>query len=137
MLPDNNQTPYAIAKLEEAARIVKQAINELPILRKRLDKNKENKAKAREIYGDLRQQYARLLGGLSSAALSLMEMELTDEAEHSVKLGQSIKSFNLMTPDYAKLCDVLNNYLEKLPVAESKTTNNTIIGRLMNNVRMG
>ena len=41
MLPDNNQTPYAVAKLEESARIVKQAINELPALRKRLDKYRD------------------------------------------------------------------------------------------------
>jgi len=132
-----NQTPYAIAKLEEAARVVKQAINELPLIRKRLDKFKDNKPKAREVYGDLQQQYSRLLGALSSAALSLMEMELTDEAEHSVKLGQSIKSFNLMTPDYTKLCAVLSGYLSKLPIAESKTTNASVIGRLMNVVKMG
>ena len=132
-----NQIPYAIAKLEEAARIIKQAINELPALRKRLDKFKDNKPKAREVYGDLQQQYSRLLGGLSSAALSLMEMELSDEADHTIKLSQSIKSFNLMTPDYTKLCAVLSGYLDKLPIAESKTTNASIIGRLMNTVKMG
>ena len=135
MSPDNNQTPYAVAKLEESARIIKQAVNELPALRKRLDKYKDNKLKAREVYNDLQQQYGRLLGALSSAALSLMEMELPDIAEHSVKLRQSIKSFNLMTPDYTKLCAVLNGYLDNLPV--SKTTNASIIGRLMNNVKMG
>ena len=135
MLPDNNQVPYAISKLEESVRIVRQSINELPVSRKRLEKYKDNKHKAHEIYNDLQQQYARLLGALSSAALSLMEMELPDVAEHSVKLRQSIKSFNLMTPDYTKLCAVLNSYLDKLAV--SKTTNASIIGRLMNNVKMG
>jgi len=137
MLPDNNQTPYAIAKLEEAARVVKQAINELPLLRKKLDKNKDNKPKAREVYGDLQQQYSRLLGALSSAALSLLEMELSDIADYSVKLSQSIKSFNLMSPDYGKLCAALSGYLSKLPISEMKTTNASIIGRLMNNVKIG
>jgi len=61
----NTQTPYALAKLEESARAIKQAVSELPALRKRLDKHKENKSKAREVYGDLQQQYARLLGGLN------------------------------------------------------------------------
>ena len=137
LLDNNNQTPYAVAKLEEAARIVKQAVNELPALRKRVDKFKDNKPKAREIYNDFQQQYGRLLGALSSAALSLMEMELSDIADYSVKLSQSIKSFNLMTPDYTKLCAALSGYLDKLPVSESKTTNASIIGHLMNNVKMG
>ena len=54
MLPDNSkQQPYAIVKLEEAARSIRQAVKELPVLRKRLDKFKENKFKAREVYNDL------------------------------------------------------------------------------------
>jgi hypothetical protein len=154
MLPDNKQTPgmlgravseandqpYALAKLEENARAVKQAINELPVLRKRLDKNKDNKTKARDIYGDLQQQYGRLIGTLNSAAFPLMEMDLHDMAEYSVKLSQSIKSFNLMTPDYTKLCVALNDYLSKLPVSnhpEMQTTNAAVIGRLMATVKMG
>jgi len=136
MLPDNtNQTPYAFAKLEEAARVVKQAITELPAWRKRVEKHKDNKPKARECYNDLQNQYSRLLGALDSAALSLMEMEMPDVAEHSVKLGRSIKSFNLLTPDYTKLCAILSEYLDRLPI--SKTTNAHIIGRLMNLVKWG
>ena len=118
----NNQTPYAV---------------EFPVLRKRIDKLKDNKAKAREVYKDLQQQHSRLLGALSSIALSLMEMELPDEAKYSNKLRQSIQSFNLMTPDYTKLCAALSDYLAKLPVAESKAANAAVIGRLMNNVKMG
>jgi len=152
----DNQTqqteiPYAIVKLEEAARIIRQSINELPILRKRLEKNIDVKPKAREIYGDLQNQHRRLLGAFDTVALSLLEIEQDELANHSVKLGQSIKSFNLMTPDYTKLCEALNSYLSRLPfidsgeinadcditTQEAKATNNRIIGRLMNNVRMG
>ena len=134
------ETPYALVKLEEAARTVKQAINELPVLRKRLEKNKDNKPKAREVYRDLQQQFDKLLSALNVAALPLMEMELADLAAYSVKLRQSIQSFNLMTPDYAKLCAALSGYLSKLPTSdtpEAQTTNATVIGRLMNNVKMG
>ena len=140
------EIPYAVKKLEEAARIIRQAVNELPILRKRLEKNREIKPKTREIYGDMQNQLRRLLAGLETAALSLLEAEQTDLANHTVNLASSIKSFNLMTPDYSKLCDVLTNYLSKLPIedvageiqsAELQTTNKNIIGRLMNNVRMG
>jgi len=145
------ETPYAIAKLEESARIIKQSINELPTLRRRLEKNANNKPKARELYGEIQNQHNRLLTTLETAALSLLEAEQNDFANHTVKLGQSLKSFNLMTPDYTKLCAALNNYLSGLPLdtrgeegiavngraTEAQTTNARIVGRLMNNIRMG
>lgn len=143
MLPDTlekqrTETPYAIVKLGESVRVITQAINELPSLRKRLDKHKDSKPKAREIYRDLQQLHSRLLGALNAATLLLLEMELPDIAGYSAKLSQSIGGFNLMTPDYTKLCAALRGYLAKLPItAESKTTNASVIGRLMNNVKMG
>jgi len=135
-----NQTHYALSKLNESGRSIKQAVAELPLLRKRLEKHKDNKAKASDIYNDLKQQFGRLLAALRNAALSLLEMDLTDEADYTVKLGKSIGSFNLMTPDYSKLCDVLSDYLAKnLPTdaEESKITSAAVIGRLMNSIKMG
>lgn len=133
MPPENNQQYYAVAKLEEAARDVKQAINELPLLRKRMEKFKDNKSKAREIYSDLRQQKERLLSALSNAALSFLETEQFELADYSVKLSNSVKAFNIKTPDYSKLCAVLSGYLSKFPT----TANAAIIGHLMSNVKMG
>lgn len=151
----NIQVPFAIARLEDSARIIRQSINELPALRKRLEKNMDTKSKARDIYGDIQNQHRRLLSAIDAAALSLLEAEQDELASHSVKLGQSIKSYNLMTPDYTKLCEVLGAYLSRLPIEdpfassntleaiasndnnETQTTNNRVIGRLMNNVRMG
>ena len=151
----DKQIPYAVAKIEESARIIKHSISDLPILRNRLERNREgNKTKARDIYGDLQNRHSRLLTALDAATLSLLEAEQDELAGSFAKLAQSVKSFNLMTPDYTKLCGVLNNYLVKLPAfdldqddvnldiisdtsTETKTTNNRIIGRLMNNVRMG
>lgn len=132
---ENNQQLYAVAKLEEAARAVKQAINELPILRKRLEKFKENKSKALDIYADLKQQKEKLLSTLNTAILSLSELEQSELVEYSVKLGNSVKSFNLMTPNYSKLCSVLSDYVSKLPIAQ--TTNAAVIGHLMSSVKMG
>lgn len=137
MPPENSQQYYAIAKLEEAARAVKQAANELPLLRKRLEKFKGNKSKAREIYNDLKQQKEKLLSALNTATLSLLETEQPELVEYSVKLSNSVKAFNLMTPDYSKLCEVLSDYISKLPMSEVKTTNAAIIGRLMATVKMG
>jgi len=105
------ETPYALAKLEESVRIIRQAISELPALRKRLEKSRDIKSKAREIYNDLQNQHRRLLDALDTITLSLLEAGQDELASHSVKLNQSVKSFNPMTPDYSKLCAVLNNYL--------------------------
>ena len=134
----DNQKYYAIVKLEEAARSIKQAVNELPILRKRLEKLKENKTKAREVYSDLQQQKNKLLSAFNTAVLSLLEMELNEMVDYSIKLSRSVKIFHIMTPDYSKLCSVLLDYISKLPVADTaKTTNAAIIGRLMASVKMG
>lgn len=131
----NNQQHYALVKLEESARAITQALNEMPLLRKRLENYKDAKAKARDIYNDLLQQRHKLLAAVESSALPLLEMELCDLVDYSIKLAQSVKSFNLMTPDYSKLCSAINTYLSKLPLANN--TNASIIGRLMNNVKLG
>jgi len=142
LLPDNsrNQTPYAVAKLEESARIVRQAASEFAPLRKKLDKLKSNKPKAHEAYADLQQQFVRLKNALDASTLALLEMELPDMAGYSAKLTRAVKGFNLMTPDYGKLCAALSDYLAKLPVSgttEAKTTSAAVIGRLMATVKMG
>jgi methylase of polypeptide subunit release factors len=140
VLPDNNnQTPYAIVKLEEAARTVKQAVNEFTSLRKKLDKVKNDKTKAQEVYADLQQQFTRLKNALETSTLALLEMELSDMADYSAKLARAVKGFNLMTSDYGKLCAALSDYLAKLPLSDTKakTTNAAVIGRLMATVKMG
>ncbi len=137
---ENSGQHYALVKLQESVRAVRQAVNEFPVLRRRIDKYQGNRAKAREAYNDLKQQHGRVLSALRYAALSLLEMELPQMADYSVKLSESIKAFNLMTPDYTRLCGFLSDYLEKLPIAENteaKTTSAAIIGHLMAGVKMG
>jgi len=138
-IQSQHETPYAIAKLEESARIVKQAVNELTPLRKKLDKVKANKPKAQEAYADLQQQFGKLKNALDVSMLALLEMELSKTADYSAKIIQSVKKFDLMTPDYGKLCTALSDYLDKLPLSDTKakTTNASIIGRLMATVKMG
>jgi len=137
---NHNETHYAVVKLEEAVRVINQAVSELPALRKKLDKNKGNRQKAHEAYADLQQQFVKLKNALDTSTLALLEMELTDTADYSAKLTSAVKGFNLMTPDYGKLCIALGEYLAKLPVSdtrEAKTTNASVIGRLMASVKMG
>ena len=152
---EDGKQHYAQAKLDEAAGVVHQMVHELPILRKRLDKWKGDKRKAHEAYQDLQRQRVRLSAALDSVILSLLEMELMEMSSYSIKLKQSVRSFNLMTPDYTRLCDVLSDFLSKLPIAgasktdianttnttgtidTTNTTSSVVIGRLMANVKMG
>jgi len=142
------QTPYAVAKMGEATRIIKQVINQLPSLRRQLEYYKDNKRKARGIYSDLHNQHRKILSAFDTVTLSLHEAEQDELANDCFQLRQSLASFNLMTPSYTKLCAVLCTFLASLPFidsedalknddSEAQTTNNRIIGRLMNNVRMG
>lgn len=135
-MPPENQQYYAMTKLGEAAIAVKQAANELPLLRKKLEKFKENKQKAKEIYSDLKHKKEKLQSALNTAALSFLEMEQLELANYSVKLSNSIKAFNLMMPNYSKLCSVLSDFASKLPL-ENQTANAAIIGHLMSSVKMG
>ena len=137
---DTTPNYYAFAKLNESARAITQHITELPLLRKRFDKYANDKVKAREIYNDLQNQRNKLCDTFETAALSLLEMELPELADYAVKLSQSVKAFNLMTLDYGKLCSALSGYLSKLPVtdeSEGNTTSAAVLGRMMNNVKMG
>ncbi len=130
------QTYYALVKLDEAARGITQAVNELPVLRDKLAKVASVKIRAREIYDDIKKLHTKLIDLLSASRLFLIEMELDTLAEYAGKLSASVRSFNLMTPDYSKFCDAIKGYISKLPSA-GKTTNASVIGRLMNSVRMG
>jgi len=136
-MSENQTNYYAFVKLGESVRVITQSINEMPLLRNRLEKYKDNKSKACEIYADLQNYRNKTADAIKTAVLSLQEMELTELAGYSIELGQSIKNFNIMTPDYGKLCSALTGYLSELPVSDAKTTNAAVIGRLMNNVKMG
>ena len=159
-MPNQTQIPYALAKLGESMRAIKRSVRELPALRKRLEKNMETKRKEREAYGELKNQHGKLLAAISAATLSMHETGQDALAAHSAKLGLSLKSFNLMTRDYSKLCAALENYLSSLELLNNGTAENCpgqenhadgnedapgkyrhatsrTIGRLMNNVKMG
>ncbi len=133
---EKKQTYYAISKIEESKKVATQIINELPLLRSRLEKNRNNKSKARDIYIELQKQLDKLIEVMNTISLSLLEIEDMELADYSSKLAKSVKAFNIMTLDYKKLCSVLDEYLSKLPKPDI-TTNASIIGRLMNSVKMG
>jgi hypothetical protein len=130
-----NERHYAVLRLEEAERDIKQACEEMPALRQKVDKYKDtNREKAKEVYSYLQRHHRHLLDALNRCRLSLLEMELADYAVYAGKLSDAVSGFPLMTPDYSKLTATLKGFCEKIP---QQTTNASVIASLMNNVKLG
>jgi hypothetical protein len=130
-----NERYYAVARLEEATRDLKQACEDLPVIRAEIEKHKEtNRDKAKEFYSHLEKLRRFTVDALNRSRLSLLEMELNEHAAYAGKLTDAVSGFNLMTPDYSKLVSALAGFNAKIP---QQTTNAAVIGRLMNSVKMG
>lgn len=132
-----DETYYVIERFGEQLRTVKNAIETMPLKRKAVDtyRQRNNVEKAKDVYGKLKALKGKLLDATLNLRLLFSESEMQKEAEFCGKLYGSIKAFNLMTPDYGKLIRALNFLISAVP--HSETANARVIGRLMNNVRMG
>ena len=90
---------------------------------------------ARDAYSQLQQTRENLAGVLSDIRLLLMEVEETQLAAIAGQLRAGLQGFNLMSNTYRPVYDVLRDFAGKLPV--EGTANAAVIGRLMNNVKLG
>lgn len=90
---------------------------------------------ARDTYSQLQQTRNDLVSVLADVRLLLMEVEETQLAAMAGQLQTGLRGFSLMSNTYRPVYDVLRDFAGKLPV-EGKA-NAAVIGRLMNNVKMG
>lgn len=90
---------------------------------------------ARDTYSRLQQTRNDLVSVLADVRLLLMEVEETQLAAMAGQLQTGLRGFSLMSNTYRPVYDVLRDFAGKLPV-EGKA-NAAVIGRLMNNVKMG
>ncbi len=90
---------------------------------------------ARDTYSQLQQTRKDLVSVLADVRLLLMEVEETQLAAAAGQLQAGLQGFNLMSNTYRPVYDVLRDFAGKLPV--EGTANAAVIGRLMNNVKMG
>lgn len=129
---------YAVDRLERAKRTILLAKEEMPAARKKIERQlAKDPNGAKDWYQTLRTHQAKLVEALEDCRLSLLEMELPDLAAAALNLRGAVANFRLATPDYSRLCDILTAFVAGMPDTEDKTTNAAIIGRLMNNVKMG
>lgn len=128
---------YVFDKFAEMERSLTGIIEAMPIKRKALDiyKQKNNIQRAKDMFSDLETIKENLIDTVRNLGLLFSECEMKDSAEFSNMLFGSLGVFNILTPDYTKLISALETLKEKIP--HSEKVNASIIGRLMNNVKMG
>lgn len=128
---------YVLEKLSDARAQILSATEELARNRSRIEKYRETgPQRAQDAYTELKKTRKRLLSALDDAHLALLETEEYDLAALAGRLHDGLSSFQLMSRRYKPVCEVLTSFAGKLPETQD-TVNAAVIGRLMNNVRMG
>lgn len=128
---------FAAAKLTQARQAILRGSAELLTCRARVEKYLQSEPrKARACYEELEKTAVRLQNALGEARLALLELEEYALAGTAGKLQAGLAGFNLMSRAYKPVYEVLNGFAQKLP-ERPDSVNAAVIGRLMNNVRMG
>ena len=132
-----SESYYAIEKFAEAERSFVSIIEAMPIKRKAIDiyKEKNNVQRAKDTFTELESTKRKLLDTVRELGLLFSECDMSDASAFANKLYGAVKSFNLLTPDYTKLISAVETLRKQIPKTE--TVDATLIGRLMNNVKMG
>lgn len=130
------QRYFALDQLSDQAQTIELFADALRVYRQQVAEQLDagQKAQGFEIYKVLERQRDALVEVLRSTRPFLLELEhpLAAAAEN---LAKQMASFQLMTKDYSKLTAALKQFAAQLP--SNQTANAAVIGRLMNNVRMG
>ena len=135
--PERGEQYFVLEKLATARAAILKSCPDLLTNRAKVEKYRAaDLQRAQEAYQELQKTQKRILSALSDAQLALLETEEDDLASTAGKLYQGLVGFNLMSRAYKPVYEVLTGFAEKLPETQD-TVNAAVIGRLMNNVRMG
>lgn len=136
--PEDREQRYFVLENLTAARTA--ILKGGPVLltnRAKVEKYREaDLPRAQDAYLELKKTQKRLLAALSEAQRALLETEEYALASTAGKLHQGLAGFNLMSRAYKPVYEALTGFAQKLPETQD-TVNAAVIGRLMNNVRMG
>ncbi len=128
---------YATESLRDARNTISRASTELLTTRARVEKYiSSDVERAKDSYIELQKVQKRILKAFADARLALLEMEEYSLANMAGKLRDGFSKFNLMSKAYKPVYEALIGFTKKLPES-TDTVNAQVIGRLMNNVRMG
>ncbi len=132
----SGQRFYASENLRMAQNRLMELSQQLAVQRIQVENYRtSNLTAASDTYSQLQQTRENLAGVLSGVRLLLMEVEEAKLAATAGQLQAGLQGFNLMSNTYQPVYDVLRDFAGKLPV--EGTANAAVIGRLMNNVKLG
>ena len=136
--PESTETRYyATEQLSELQKRILRLSQAMVVQRAKVEKYRQgNMELAREAYEELKKSRKNLVSSISDSRLVLMEVEEYDTATQAGKLTEGLSRFDLMSNNYKPVYELLVRYAENLPT-QSHTANAQVIGRLMNNVKMG
>ena len=135
--PETAERYFVLDKLTAARSVIKKGAADLLVYRGKVEQYRESNLKrAQDCYRDLEKTQRRILESLRDAQLALLETEDATLAATAGQLYQGLSGFNLMSRAYKPVFTVLDNFAERLPETQD-TVNAQVIGRLMNQVRMG
>ena len=133
--PDGPQY-YAVEQLREAQKRLLDLSQSLVLWRARVEKYRTTDlAAAKDTFDVLLSVRHGLAETLGESRLLLMEAEEYQTAVTAGKLRDGLLGFNLMSGNYGPVYNTLRAFAQSLPV--EGTTNAAIVGRLMNNIKLG
>lgn len=134
--PQAEPRSYALEGLRGLQSEVPRLTQAMVLCRVRVERHRDTDlAAARDDYSDLQGARNRLAEALGEAQLLLMEAEEYPLAANAGQLREGLLGFNLLSNVYRPVYDALNGFAARLPV--DGTTNARVVGRLMNNIKMG
>ena len=130
------QRSYALERLRGLQSEVPQLTQAMVLCRARVEQHRNTDlAAGRDEYNDLQNARKRLAEALGEVQLLLMEVEEYHLAANAGQLKEGLLGFDLLSNTYRPVYDALNGFAARLPV--DGTTNAQVVGRLMNNIKMG
>lgn len=130
------QRPYALDQLTMLQSQIMQTIQGMVVLRARIEKQRRSNIEAaRDTYTELDRARGRLIEQLSKSELFLLEMEEYPLAAAADQLRHGLAGFNLMSMGYKPIYEALAKFTASFPTGQK--TNAAIVGRLMNNIKLG
>jgi len=127
---------YAIERLTQLQEQIIRLAQGMVVQRARVEKYRRvDLPYAKDAYSELQQTRRLLCQAISDSQLLLMEAEEYKTAAMAEQMSRGLAGFDLMSTGYKPVYEALCAFAGAFPVNE--TTNAAVVGRLMNNIKMG
>ena len=127
---------YAAERLAELRADIPRLMTAMVIQRAKVEQYRTtDRAAARDAYAELLRARNRLVEDLADVRLFLLEAEEYALAPLAGQLHDGMKGYDLMSANYKPVYDAVCAFAGKMPMGD--TANAQVIGRLMNNVKLG